>query len=395
MGEETYVTEAHINPAIQTGSVTPTWQTPYERGAIAGLFTIVDVTGTGPPAASAATIPHFYLDTEIPRAWVTRTQREYTQDPVGTFGEFTDPGNYVGDYRGQPPGSALTANGQYWYRHGTTHAWYRYDGSRSHQVSASTVLGATTTWLGDAADADVALRRIDNFDNARRYLFFNEANDRVEELDNSTYMAQTLASLSYAMSALALEEQIPPRYETGAAFPPEPQVGQLFEFNTAVSGLTDALDFDGMTAVTDARRGDVFRWNDTNWIKQSASGDAAGLQAEIDDLERRVAALEGGTTQTFHFQAAVSVDTALNTAEINAGTSTTTRELDLPAWTGNVYVFVGTLATAPDITDIELGGISRFSTYQRVPGTIGGLKWWRSRNPQSQLLSGQTLTISQ
>ena len=208
-GEETWVSDAIINPHVQSGAVVPTWQVPYDRGAVSSLLTIIDVTGTGPPAASQATIPHLYLDTEIPRAWLTRTQRDYTTQPSGSWSEFTDPGNYLGAYRSVLDVPNYTTD-QYFYLHGVVHSWYRATtDTLANQVSASEVLGDTATWLGDAPDRQTALDRIDNFDNARTYYFFNDDTGDVEVLDNTTYMAQTV-NLSYAMIAIDLETDVAP-----------------------------------------------------------------------------------------------------------------------------------------------------------------------------------------
>ena len=53
-----------------------------------------------------------------------------------------------------------------------------------------------------------------------------------------------------------------------APFPTSPIADQLHEFNQAASAIV-AKDFDGLTDITSAVRGDVFKFNGVNWIKQS------------------------------------------------------------------------------------------------------------------------------
>ena len=87
------------------------------------------------------------------------------------------------------------------------------------------------------------------------------------------------------------------RYELGTAFYANPVDGNLFEFNAPATGLGDARDYDGTTAITTAARGDVFRFAGTVWVKQSSRADLSGLAttAALGTLAARVAALEGET----------------------------------------------------------------------------------------------------
>ena len=57
-----------------------------------------------------------------------------------------------------------------------------------------------------------------------------------------------------------------------AAFPASPSDDDLFLFNAAATGLSDAYDFDGTTAITTAARGDVFKYvvSATGWVRQTA-----------------------------------------------------------------------------------------------------------------------------
>ena len=57
-----------------------------------------------------------------------------------------------------------------------------------------------------------------------------------------------------------------------AAFPASPSDDDLFLFNDAATGLSDAYDFDGTTAITTAARGDVFKYvaSASGWVRQAA-----------------------------------------------------------------------------------------------------------------------------
>lgn len=53
------------------------------------------------------------------------------------------------------------------------------------------------------------------------------------------------------------------------SLPVSPAVGDFVRFNAAATGLSDAVDTDGSTAVTDAATGDTFRYDGANWVKQA------------------------------------------------------------------------------------------------------------------------------
>ena len=57
-------------------------------------------------------------------------------------------------------------------------------------------------------------------------------------------------------------------YKTGTAFPASPAANELFEFNADATGIM-AKDFDGVADLTEANRGDVFKYDGTDWVKQS------------------------------------------------------------------------------------------------------------------------------
>ena len=93
---------------------------------------------------------------------------------------------------------------------------------------------------------------------------------------------------------------------------------------------------------------------------------------------------------------AISEDTTLTAAEINAGTSGTTQMVTMPTWTGGRrYLFIGVPDTEDDITGVSTGGIDVFSAWERVPGSIESHKWWRTTNDQSDAASGVTYRITE
>ena len=273
--------------------------------------TVVDVTGTGPPQASADTVNNLFVDTEIPRVWFTTSHAESDNVPTGTWAAYTN-ANYRGVTRSTPSNPVV---GQFFYRDATSfHAWYRAEQGGSgilwRQRPAQTVLGATVTWLGDAStDAD-ALLRIDSFDNARTYIYYNASNREVRQLDNTSYAAGTIV-VAYQYGSVELRseiaawaeadnvDQIPrakislPEYLTGTAFPASPSGNDLFEFNAAAT-ITNAVDYDGTTALTAAVRGDVFKYDSTNtqWQKQSASGTGGGGATNLAIANRDADSLE-------------------------------------------------------------------------------------------------------
>ena len=59
-------------------------------------------------------------------------------------------------------------------------------------------------------------------------------------------------------------------HSTGTAFPTSPADDDLFLFNATASNIA-AKDYDGTTNITTARRGDVFKYDGTDWVKQSAN----------------------------------------------------------------------------------------------------------------------------
>ena len=85
-------------------------------------------------------------------------------------------------------------------------------------------------------------------------------------------------------------------YGTGSAFPASPETNSLFEF-TENNVTISAFDFDGTTAITVAERGDVFKYNGSNWVKQSSYSEAFTTFAYDDDSRELLGTRSGGGTQ--------------------------------------------------------------------------------------------------
>ena len=101
-----------------------------------------------------------------------------------------------------------------------------------------------------------------------------------------------------------------PKYTTGTAFPGTPATNDVFEFNDSASGIT-AKDFDGSTDLTTAERADVFKYDGTDWIKQSEDTnvditgkadidlqniDSSLTDAEQDTVKERIGVVGRGVT---------------------------------------------------------------------------------------------------
>ena len=98
-----------------------------------------------------------------------------------------------------------------------------------------------------------------------------------------------------------------------------------------------------------------------------------------------------------NIKVAISADTVLTVAEINAGMASFTNEIALPTWGQGAlrYVFIGVPTNEPDITDIRAGGFSSFGAYQAVAGEVDGFMWWRSIDDQDgEFLSGTVYTLT-
>ena len=170
--------------------------------AVAAGNPIVDVTGLGPPAASADTIRQIFIDAEIPRIWFTHRIQIDRVPPSGDWNDYTDPGLYLGTYS-QDGNVPARDPGDYYYNT-NTHHWRRWTLAHGgvlyfSQITARSVLGTTAVWLGDVQTEAEALERINNFDAALPYYAYVEDGgpSSVRGLDTSTYVAPMDATIVY------------------------------------------------------------------------------------------------------------------------------------------------------------------------------------------------------
>ena len=73
-----------------------------------------------------------------------------------------------------------------------------------------------------------------------------------------------------------------PPIKRAPRFPGSPATNDIFEFNATAASIT-AKDFDGTTDLTTAERADVFKYDGTDWVKQSEDTNAdIGGKADTD-----------------------------------------------------------------------------------------------------------------
>ena len=113
---------------------------------------------------------------------------------------------------------------------------------------------------------------------------------------------------------------------------------------------------------------------------------------------------ESVTVGSHERRVAISADTMLEQAEVDAGTTSTTNEVTTPMWGQGVlrYVFIGVPDGEDDITDILYNGLSQFSNYEVYDDAGGnqivfdGHKWWRTTATQDgEFFSNAILEIRQ
>ena len=93
---------------------------------------------------------------------------------------------------------------------------------------------------------------------------------------------------------------------------------------------------------------------------------------------------------------AISTDVTLDQAEYDASTTTTDATLTMPTWSGGRrYLFIGIPEDEGDLTGISTGGIDIFNSWERVTGVILAHKWWRTTDDQSDVASGVTYQLSE
>ena len=69
-----------------------------------------------------------------------------------------------------------------------------------------------------------------------------------------------------------------PRVTTGGAVPTDPLTNDIHSYDTGASSLTNHRSNSDTTDITSAVRGDIFKYNGTNWIKEIAASAVSGLE---------------------------------------------------------------------------------------------------------------------
>ena len=256
-GEDVWASQAEIDPAIQSGAVTPIWSIWVERshlsagishvetvaadftgnglaatplgltdarkfeanptvaatenlltvnlgGTVYNVDEIFDVTLTGLPAITEANHRSLFIDFDTPRVWVGH------RTPIaGTPG--TGVGNaivnsfYLGEFATRP--TPLPANVSVFYYDTSNHyfeggATYRGGLIWSHR-DITILLGINARWLGEQPSANVAANLIVNFDTNLDYYFFHLTAGDVRLMDNAQYVPPVNPSNLYSAEPIS------------------------------------------------------------------------------------------------------------------------------------------------------------------------------------------------
>ena len=266
-GEDVWASEAAINPSIQSGSVTPVWSEWVERshlssgishvehsaelgglGTVADPLTIgasitrdseladlvadvtgagfditvtnqdgsttdfsipddlVDVTNTGLPALTIDNYRKLFIDHDTPRVWVGHREPVPGTPASGTFNAYTD-SDYFG-VRTNNPTTAPSGSDHYYNR--TIHAWRGRTTTTGFPPrtiwgtrSFNSIFGGNSTWLGEQPDDATAANLVQNFSATHAYYYYNIGGQRVDLLDNSTYVAPVNPSDHYTAEPIS------------------------------------------------------------------------------------------------------------------------------------------------------------------------------------------------
>ena len=138
---------------------------------------------------------------------------------------------------------------------------------------------------------------------------------------------------------------------TGSAFPDSPSMDDVHIFNAAVSNI-DAKDFDGASDLTSAFRGDGFKYDGADWVKQFEDiGEGAGSEAAPVKTSRALpVAFYANWTDKADQQANDFTDTEANLMQIEAAdvlinqggftveTANSLSDVVIPAGEGGLYL---------------------------------------------------------
>ena len=276
--EENRINETHL--------VASAWYViQADSSSYAVLTSLEDVASWAQATGGTGTAPVARLGTGSPSATTFLRGDGSWQTPANSFGTL-QPAT-VGIGTGTPGNSAFAARQDHDHVIAGTvqnrllptspadNQIAQYDSATSSWEAANPTGGTTTfTGLTDTPAAIVAQQCVQGNAGGNALVFgacagTGQTDGVVSALNYSggTLTATRTSSLG------ALTAIIQP-YRTGSAFPTVTAADNdlLFEFNASVNPITNAVDFDGSTAVTSAARGDVFKYDhsNTHWVKQSA-----------------------------------------------------------------------------------------------------------------------------
>ena len=167
--------------------------------------TLVDVTGTVPPALNDDNYNALFVDYDIPRIWMGNRERHSETAPSGTFAEWTN-AIFEGPMVNDPPASS--SNELFLYYNTTNHHWktvlervgiLQPNSYYWHNTNIEHFGTLNIEWLGERASRAEARLHIQNFNTNKLYLYYNTSNDTVSALDNSTYVAPVNAFNTYRL----------------------------------------------------------------------------------------------------------------------------------------------------------------------------------------------------
>ena len=258
-GEDVWASQAEINPDIQSGTVTPIWSEWVERshlsagishvevvageltgtglaaspigldpsrlfeanptgavtdnllsidlgGSIFDVDELQDVTGIGLPALTDLNYRRLFVDHDTPRVWVGHREPVPGTPASGTFNAYADT-DYFG-VRTNNPTTAPSGSDHYYNR--TIHAWRGRTTTTGFPPrtiwgtrSFNSIFGSNSTWLGEQPDDATAANLIQNFSSTRAYYYYHISGQRVDLLDNSTYVAPVNPSSHYTAEPIS------------------------------------------------------------------------------------------------------------------------------------------------------------------------------------------------
>ena len=129
-------------------------------------------------------------------------------------------------------------------------------------------------------------------------------------------------------------------------------------------------------------------------ILQAAAGTGLTYNSQSNTLN--VSGTGGADTHRTHYRiAGISDDSTFTASELTV--TSQNANIVLPTYSGNRYIAIGVEANTDAISDLEIGGFSVLTSFERVPGTIavGGRTYIIYRSDEAGNLSGETIRVLQ